>query len=329
MLAIGAAGAGAYAPNLGMLRTQHSHTNAYAAPCAAGEVPWPDEPCQPARAAAAAASDFLRANLPAFDKPNEATLFDGGLVGPTVNLSLTARQRFGWAARVPRAVWQDAVLPFASANEARTDWRQLLWRELLPIVGGLSNSSSLATVALAVNAHAWAALGRFSGTAAVTFRSEQTPLLFDPMSTLLYGYASCTGISLLYVDLLRTVGIPARLAGTPAWHGRPQDGNHNWVEVWLGPSTSAEQDLTGGWAFMEGAPAGGGEGFARPCDKWFCSKARFGVTSGPNRTRVFATAYDRAMAGGVSYPMAWDLANDDIAGVERTALYEQACGSCP
>ena len=97
------------------------------APCPAGEVPWPDEPCQPARAAAAAASDFLRANLPAFDKPNEATLFNGGLVGPTVNLSLTARQRFGWAARVPRAVWQDAVLPYASANKARTDWRQLLY----------------------------------------------------------------------------------------------------------------------------------------------------------------------------------------------------------
>ena len=48
-----------------------------------------------------------------------------------------------------------------------------------------------------------------------------------------------------------------------------------------------------------------------------------------NRTRVFATAFERAPAGGVSYPMAWDLANDDIAGVERTALYEEACGSCP
>ena len=160
----------------------HGHTSFLAtmmmlAPCPAGEVPWPDEPCQPARAAAAAASDFLRANLPAFDKANEATLFDGGLVGPTVNLSLTARQRFGWAARVPRAIWQDAVLPYASVNEARTDWRQLLWRELLPIVGGLSNSSSLASVALAVNTHAWAALGRFSGTRGVTFRAE--PALFN------------------------------------------------------------------------------------------------------------------------------------------------------
>ena len=144
--------------------------------CPAGEVPWPGEPCQPARAATNAASDFLRANLPAFDKPNEQTLFDGGPIGPTVNLSLTARQRFGWAARVPRAVWQDAVLPYASANEARTDWRQLLWREIVPIVSRLSNSSSLETVAAAVNAHAWAVLGRFSGTSAVTFRSEQVGL---------------------------------------------------------------------------------------------------------------------------------------------------------
>ena len=27
----------------------------------------------------------------------------------------------------------------------------------------------------------------------VTFKSSQTPLIFDPMSTLVFGYASCTG----------------------------------------------------------------------------------------------------------------------------------------
>ena len=95
------------------------------------------------------------------------------------------------------------------------------------------------------------------------------------------------------------------------------------------PSAGGEGAGGGGEGEGGRGSAGGGEGFARPCDKWFCDKSRFGVTSGPNRTRVFATAFERAPAGGVSYPMAWDLANDDIAGVERTALYEEACGSCP
>lgn len=299
-----------------------------ASSCPAGTVPWPGEQCEAAAKATADATKFLRDNLPAFDLPNEETLFDGGIVEPTVNLSLTARQRFGWAARVPREMWLNAVLPFASVNEARTDWRQLLWRELAPLTVGLSNSSSLADVATLVNKQAWALLGRFSSTASVVFKSEQTPLIYDPMSTMIFGYASCTGISLLYVDLLRTLGVPARLVGTPAWNGQEANGNHNWVEVWLGDSV--DTDLPGGgWAFIEGSPAGGGETFTSPCDKWFCGASKFGVTSGPNRTLVYSTTYDRAAAHGVHYPMAWDFANHDIAGVERTELYEVACGSCP
>ena len=158
-----------------------------ASSCPAGTVPWPGEPCEAAEKATASATKFLRTNLPAFDLPNVETLFDGGIVEPTVNLSLAARQSFGWAARVPREMWQNAVLPFASVNEARTDWRQLLWRELAPLVVGLSNSSSLADVATLVNKQAWALLGRFSSTASVVFKSEQTPLIYDPMSTLVFG----------------------------------------------------------------------------------------------------------------------------------------------
>ena len=44
--------------------------------------------------------------------------------------------------------------------------------------------------------------------------------------------ASCTGLSVLLVDALRAAGIPARFAGTPAWHD--DRGNHSWVEVWIG-----------------------------------------------------------------------------------------------
>merc|ERR1740130_1712122 len=61
-----------------------------------------------------------------WDKPNEQTLFDGGVAQQAVTLALKARQQYNWAATVPRAIFRDAVLPYAVVNEARTDWRMLL-----------------------------------------------------------------------------------------------------------------------------------------------------------------------------------------------------------
>ena len=56
-------------------------------------------------------------------------------------------------------------------------------------------------------------------------------------------------MSILFADALKSAGIPARVAGTPAWNGQieivkikklkclflfegdPESGNHNWIEV--------------------------------------------------------------------------------------------------
>ena len=245
------------------------------------------------------------------------------------------------------------MLPYASVNEARTDWRTLLLALLTPLVSTAPANSSLEDAAVLLNDGMWSVVGAPSGSTAVVFKSEQTPLIFDPMSTLLYGFASCTGISLLYIDALRTFGIPARLVGTPAWNGNVDEGNHNWVEVCacvracppayppraLTPATAARPQVflgddapagSGGWAFIEGSPAGPGEKFGVPCDKWFCNKAHFGAGA----TKVFATAYDRGGATGanstcaVTYPMAWDLANDGVCGVDRSAHYADLCNAC-
>ena len=50
-----------------------------------------------------------------------------------------------------------------------------------------------------------------------------------PVQTWAAGHASCTGLSIFLISALRSVGIPVRLAGTPAWV--LTDGNHDWVEV--------------------------------------------------------------------------------------------------
>ena len=51
-----------------------------------------------------------------------------------------------------------------------------------------------------------------------------------------------------------------------------------------------------------------------PCDKWFCNPAHFPKANGTDEgaTKVFATTYSKV--GSTVYPMAWDLANKDVAG---------------
>ncbi len=297
--------------------------------CPAGTVPWPGEPCEPLGEAIAAESAWLRAHAFKFDLPNAPTYFDNGVAVPTVRLALAARARYGWAAAVPRAIWRAAVLPYASVNEARTDWRQLMWETLSPLVTGMPNATAPAAAATALNGMLWSALGNLTARRTpIVFKPQQTPLIWDPMSTIVFGFASCTGISITFVDALRTIGIPARLVGTPAWHGVAADGNHNWVEVWLGAGASAPGGAGGadaGWAFIEGAPAGAGETFANPCDKWFCNGAHFNgsVATG---TRVYAASYGPPT--GVHYPMEWDVGNTGVVGVDRTAYYHKVCGAC-
>jgi hypothetical protein len=153
----------------------------------------------------------------------------------------------------------------------------------------------------------------------IVFKAGQTPLVYDPMSIMLFGYGSCTGLSILLIDALRCTGIPARLVGTPAWHGDAKNGNHNWIEVY----STIRQD----WIFME--PAYGDYGTENadnlnkdPCSRWFCNKEMFHGTS------VFATRYNREKCGTEIYPMAWDVHNTCIPGLNRTQYYHDICGKC-
>ena len=119
---------------------------------------------------------------------------------------LGACDRFPWAAAVTKAVFYEAVLPYATTNEARTNWRDLLWADLqqLMATGGPTNSS-LAAAAMYLNEHMWEAsvLGRHNGNGAkVTFRGEMTPRVYDPMSTLLFGACSARLYSISSAGLL-------------------------------------------------------------------------------------------------------------------------------
>eukprot|EP00427_Karlodinium_veneficum_P056083 CAMPEP_0169421058 /NCGR_PEP_ID=MMETSP1017-20121227/66015_1 /TAXON_ID=342587 /ORGANISM="Karlodinium micrum, Strain CCMP2283" /LENGTH=228 /DNA_ID=CAMNT_0009530171 /DNA_START=239 /DNA_END=925 /DNA_ORIENTATION=+ len=78
------------------------------------------------------------------------------------------------------------------------------------------------------------------------FKGDQTPQVMAPLSqTLAKGYASCTGMSIFLANCMRAVGIPARIVGVNEWN-RPEKGNHNWVEIWMGDH----------WNFVDAVPSG-------------------------------------------------------------------------
>ena len=159
-----------------------------------------------------------------------------------------------------------------------------------------SGNANISSVTDWVNMNIWKRLGKpatvltgdDSGNESCTteikpifFKSGQTPLIFDPMSTIGFGYASCTGISILFCNALRAVGVPARVVGTPAWYGNRTNGNHNWVEVYVGAASNdndndndvADEDS---WKFLEGLPANPNDSLnGDPCQRWFCDTSRY------------------------------------------------------
>merc|ERR1712232_1042836 len=153
----------------------------------------------------------------------------------------------------------------------------------------------------------------------IFFKPEQTPKIFDPLSVIQYGYGSCTGISITLIDALRSVGVPARLVGTPAWHGNQSLGNHNWVEIYVpGKGLNGEN-----WTFIEGYPAGHPETLSNPCDKWFCNPSHWN-----GKTEAFAAKFNKTNAK-TYYPMSWDESNHDVPGEDRTDFYQKVCEACP
>lgn len=292
-------------------------------PCSSGFVPFIKESaeydCIEFSKAFRESLDFLDSNLPSFDVINRCTLGfcgnasdENGVAIVSTTSALQVKQMgYNWANSIPRDIWNEYVLPYANVNEGRSDWRQLF----LPVVQSILTSSgndinkmTTTDVVYAINSALWSGpMGKN-----IVFKSSQTPLIYDPMSTLAFGYASCTGVSIFFVDALRSIGVASRLAGTPAWNGNISHGNHNWVEVW---------DPATGWQFIEATPASAGETLFNPCDKWFCNPSSFA-----NGTQVFATQFSQDSK--VRYPMAWDRRNTQIPGVDRTSYYQKVCMAC-
>lgn len=290
---------------------------------------------------------YLQKNIMEFDQAFYCTLgfhdshnadIDGlsdGLIGPVIDLSYQAKIRFPHTDVVPRPIFMEYILNYANVNESRNNIRSLLWEKLIrPLF--LSSSEvddqnlTVADVVRIINTKMWNILAP-SHTNCITFVSGQTPLIFDPMSVLSFGYGGCTGLSLLFVQALRAAGVPARVAGTAAWNQDMEHGNHNWVELWLPASnvqkstTTYNDDFGGSWLFIEASAnqsAVDNIDDWSPCTRWFCSPSRM-----ENGTQFYAAKLERC-ADHIHFPLAWDARNLDVPAVNRTLYYHSICSEC-
>jgi len=299
-------------------------------PCSSSIIQWLDE-SQPRKDAERELYQYLYSNMMSFDVPNaesigfhshpsDKDLPDGlssGIVEPTITLALDAKQKYPWTSHVPKHLYFEYVGAYASVNEARNNWRPLFYESLQDIIQALMNNSILVEnvtveqVIRELNQNMW---DNFNTKRPIYFQSGQTPLIYDPMSILAFGYASCTGLSIVLIDALRTFGIPARLAGTPAWNGKKDNGNHSWIEFFGSDSK---------WHIMESKPASNGkdDDLFDPCQWWFCNEDRV------QETHFYAARLERSHDSD-SFPLAWDPGNDGVSGENRTQFMNDLCSQC-
>jgi len=175
-----------------------------------------------------------------------------------------------------------------------------------------------------VSAAAEAVLSNLGPNLHLRFLSNMTPQILSSEQVLQNRGGSCTGLSVFFVDALRSAGIPARVAGTPYWKGNQTGGNHNWVEVYTGLSGNCAQKPCDGWSFLE-APWDGNltaGALDRPCKNWFCNAEQLGSKSG---TETYAT---HLLNTGVVFPLAWNMSDKSVFAEKRNEYYARACGAC-
>ena len=198
-----------------------------------------------------------------------------------------------WSKQVPKEIFLNDVLAYASLNECRDDGRPRLREVAAPLVKDCKTPAEAAQV---LNA-------KLFGIVRVRYSTERKKPDQSALESMESGKATCSGLAILLVDACRSVGVPARVAGTPLWSNLR--GNHTWVEVW-----------DGGWHFT-GAAEPDPNGLDRG---WFKGDAAKADDSDP-RFRIYAASFKKT---GMAFPLVWDRGIDWVNAVNVTDRYTGA-----
>ena len=240
------------------------------------------------------AMEFLVENMPEVDLKS----LKSDYLLENVALAFEAFDAAPWAKQVPQDIFLNDVLPYASLNEKRDDWRRKLRDIAAPIV---KDCKTPGEAAQALNRQIF-------GIVKVRYSTQRKKPDQSALESMDSGIATCSGLSVLLVDACRAVGVPARVAGTPMWMNLR--GNHTWVEVWDGDwhfTGAAEPDKTGldrGW-FADDA-----------------SKARRDV---PEHA-IYASSFRKT---GLSFPLVWNPRLKWVPAVNVTDRYTPTVAPIP
>lgn len=232
------------------------------------------------------AMQFLVENMPERDLRSLSAKY----LLENVQLAFTGFERAPWHTRVPKDMFLNDILPYACLNETRDDSRRFLAEKCAAIV---ADCETPAEAAQRINRKLFSLLKTHYSTD--RRRPDQSPL-----ESIEQGRATCSGLSILLVDACRTVGIPARVVGTPMWTNLR--GNHTWVEIWDG-----EWHFTGA---DEPDPAGLDRG-------WFVGDAAKAKADAPQHA-IYASSFRRT---DTAFPLVWAPEIKWVPAVNVTARY--------
>lgn len=251
-----------------------------------------------------------------------------GFVASGVALALASP--FGDQA--PLAAFVNDVVPYASLTEPRDgDWRSRLGAFMRPLVAPCGRNATCAALALNEANAAWAIVDPPIIYAAAEANALNS---YSPLQTMRRHNSSCTGLSVFLVDALRSVGIPARVAGTPHWNKGPRQcprgdasaacGNHNWVELFVDGDWHFV-DQRGGLGVLDAGWFFPGDTSTQAHDPASMNHSIYSSSWAP-ATAVRALDSTGAYSGfapAAHFPMAWDWANTAVPAWESVDWYKR------
>lgn len=213
---------------------------------------------------------FLLENMP----PNDLQALSVGFLLENLSLAYEAFNKARWRDQISDELFLNEILPFACLNERRDSWRRLLYTQCSPMV---ENCRTPAEAAQRLNQ-------KLFGVLKVKYSTQRKKPDQSPLESIESGLATCSGLAILLVDACRSIGVPARVAGTPMWVN--MRGNHTWAEIW-----------DGGWHFT-GAAEQDPKGLDRG---WFAGEASQARKDDP-RHAIYATSFKKS---GLAFPLPW------------------------
>ncbi len=201
-----------------------------------------------------------------------------------------AREQFPWAQAIPDSVFFNDVLPYASLNERRDNWRKDFYERFSKYV---KDCKDIRSAIDSINKN-------IRDEVMVDYNTKREKPDQSPYESMEQNMASCSGLSILLTDAFRAVGIPSRIGGTPNWHDKR--GNHNWNEVWM----------DGEWYFTEYYPSGLNK-------SWFLADAGKAIPDNPEHA-IYASSWKPA---DTHFPLVWDFDIKYVPAVNVSERYIQ------